>query len=178
MKIFIVTVAVVILYSFTVVFFQDYRQSERSNYRVKYVCEELSASAATFYDAEEYANGFKIFDTYQGIRAIEDQITHLLAFDSNGVPVSGSYWTGNLHYKAYFYDDSLEKKVYTDGSLTSEESFSYPYSHFDDWTSCNKLITSPTVVVTINAGPGRYRLNFLDIIPDTVRTAAHVQEDR
>jgi hypothetical protein len=35
MKIFIITVAVVIVYSFTMVFAQDYRQAQRNSYRFK-----------------------------------------------------------------------------------------------------------------------------------------------
>ena len=37
----------------------------------------------------------------------------------------------NMSYMVYFYDDSLEKKEYTDGSLTGTDFFSYPYSHND-----------------------------------------------
>ena len=36
-----------------------------------------------------------------------------------------------MSYMVYFYDDSLEKKEYTDGSLTGTDFFSYPYSHND-----------------------------------------------
>ena len=58
MKIFIITVAVVIVYSFTMVFAQDYRQAQRNSYRLKYVCEELSATGASFYNLEDYSKGY------------------------------------------------------------------------------------------------------------------------
>ena len=61
MKIFIITVAVLIVYSFTMVFAQDFRQAQRNSYRLKYVCEELSATAASFYDLEDYSEGYTIF---------------------------------------------------------------------------------------------------------------------
>jgi len=177
-KVFIITLAVIVLYTFTIVFTQDYRQAQRNSYRVKYACEELSASAATFYDREQYSEGYTVFDTAQGMRAIEDQLTNLLSVDGNRIPTSGSYWTGTLHYKVYFYDDLLERKEYTDGSLTGTDFFSYPHSHNDGWTGYNTIITCPTVIVTINAGVGKFRLNFLDSQPDLIRSASHELEDR
>jgi len=177
-KIFITALAVILLYTFTITFTQDYRQAQRNSYRLKYTCEELSASAATFYDREQYSDGYTVFDTDQGIKVIEDQITNLLSVDSKRIPLPNSYWTDTLHYKVYFYDDSLIRKVYTDGVLTSTNSFSYPYPHVDEWTSYNTIITCPTVVVTINAGAGRFRLKFLDNLPDMIRSASHEWKDR
>ena len=174
MKIFITALAIIVLYSFTITFTQDYRQAQRNSYRLKYACEELSATAATFYDREQYSEGYTVFDTSQGIRAIEDHVTNLLSVDGNGNPLSGSYWTGTLHYMVYFYDDSLIMKVYTDGEFTSSKSFSYPYFHKDQWTNYNSIITSPTVVVTINAGASRFRLKLFSNFPNVIRSASHV----
>ena len=178
MKVFIITLAVIVLYTFTIIFTQDYRQAQRNSYRVKYACEELSATAATFYDREQYSEGYTVFDTGQGIRSMEDQLTNLLSVDDSGNPIPGSYWSDALHYRVYFYDDLLERKEYTDGSLTGTGSFSYPYSHNDEWTGYNTIITCPTVIVTINAGIGKFRLNFLDSLPNMVRSASHEWEDR
>ena len=178
MKIFITALAVIVLYTFTITFTQDYRQAQRNSYRLKYACEELSASAATFYDVEQYSEGFTVFDTDQGIKAIKDQITDLLSVDGNGNPLSGSYWIGTLHYMVYFYDDSLVTGVYTDGEFTSSKSFSYPYFHKDQWANYSAIITSPTVVVTINAGASRFRLKLFGNLPDVIRSASHVWEDK
>jgi len=145
-KVFIITVAVIILYSFTICFTQDYRQAQRNSYRLKYVCEELSATGASFYDLEEYSDGFTMFNTGEGI--------------------------------VYFYDDSGICKIYANGSLEREEAFTYGDMHKDDWTSYNAVISDPTVVVTINAGPGRFRFKFLNPLPDIVRSASHEWEDR
>jgi len=177
-KIFIITVAVVILYSFTVVFTQDYRQAQRNSYRLKYVCEELSAAGASFFDREEYSEGYTIFDTEEGIRAIGDQLTSLLSVESSMTPAANSYWSKNMQYKVYFYDDSGICKIYTNGSLEKEEVFAYGDLHKDDWTPYDTVISDPTVVVTINAGPGRFRLKFLDPLPDIIRSSSHEWEGR
>lgn len=127
---------------------------------------------------KQYSEGYTVFDTGQGIKVIEDQITNLLSVDGNRNPLPDSYWTGTLHYMVYFYDDSLVMKVYTDGVSTSSKSFSYPYFHKDWWTNYNAIITSQTVVVTINAGAGRFRLKLFGNLPDVIRSASHVWEDR
>ena len=144
----------------------------------KYVCEELSATGAAFFDREEYSDGYTIFKTEEGINAIKDQLTSLLSVDSSMTPVENSYWSKNIEYKVYFYDDSGICKVYTNGSLDKEEAFTYGDLHKDDWTSYNTVISDPTVVVTINAGPRRFRLKFLDSIPDIIRSSSHEWEDR
>ena len=176
MKVFIVTVAVVILYSFIVVFALDYRQAQINSYCLKYVCEELSSTGASFYDQEKFGEGYTVFNTEEGIKAIGDQITSILSIDSSLAPVSNSYWSKNMEYMVYFYDDSLKRKVYKDGYLEREESFSYSQLHKDDWTSYDAVISDPTVVVTINAGPGRFRLKLVDPIPDIIRSSSHEWE--
>jgi len=177
-KIFIITIAVVILYSFTVVFTQDYRQAQRNSYRLKYVCEELSATGASFYDLEEYSEGYTVFIAGEGMGAIRDQMTSLLSVDSSMAPVENSYWSKNVEYKVYFYDDSGICRVYTNGSLEREEAFVYSDLHKDDWTTYNIVISDPTVVVTINAGPARFRLRFLDPLPDIIRSSSHEWQER
>ncbi|MBC8390352.1 MAG: hypothetical protein H8E13_20180 [Actinobacteria bacterium] len=178
MKIFIITVAVVIVYSFTMVFAQDYRQAQRNSYRLKYVCEELSATGAAFYDLEDYSEGYTIFNTEEGISAIKEQITNLLSVDGGLTPVDNSYWLEPIKYKVYFYDDSEVCKVYSDGSFERKEAFTYGNTHEDDWTVYNKVISDPTVVVSINAGPARFRVKFLDAIPDIIRSSSHEWEGR
>ena len=178
MKIFIITVAVVIVYSFTMVFTQDYRQAQRNSYRLKYVCEELSATGALFYNLEDYSKGYTIFSTEEGNNAIKDQLTNLLSVDSSFTPADNSYWSKQLEYKVYFYDDSEICKVYSNGSFEREEAFTYGYTHRDDWTLFNTVISDPTVVVTINAGPPRFRVKFLDVLPDIIRSSSHEWEGR
>ena len=82
-----------------------------------------------------------------------------------------------MEYKVYFYDDSGICKVYFNGSFEREEAFTYGSVHEDDWISYNTVISDPIVVVTINAGPGRFRLKFLDPLPDIIRSASHEWEE-
>ena len=142
------------------------------------MCEELSATGASFFDRVEYSDGYTIFNTDEGINAIKDQLTNLLSVESSMTPAANSYWSKNMQYKVYFYDDLGICKVYTNGNPDREEAFTYGDFHKDDWTSYNTVISDPTVVVTINAGPGRFRLKFLDPLPDIIRSSSHEWEER
>jgi hypothetical protein len=177
-KTLIITVAIVILYSFSLVFSQDYRQAQRNSYRLKYVCEELSSTGASFYDLEEYSEGYTIFNTEEGIRAIKEQLTNLLSVDRSMAPTENSYWSKNITYMVYFYDDSGMCWVYFNGNKEREEGFSYGNRHQDDWTIYDTVISDPTVVVTVNAGPASFRLKFLDKLPDIIRSASHEWEGK
>jgi len=112
------------------------------------------------------------------INAIKEQITSLLSADNSLVPVDNSYWSKLMEYKVYFYDDSGICKVYFNGGFEREEVFTYGSTHRDDWTAYNTVITYPTVVVTINAGPARFRIKFLDAIPDIIRSSSHEWQGR
>lgn len=169
---------VIVLYSFTITFTQDYRQAQRNSYRVKYACEELSATAATFYSREQYSEGYIIFDTKQGINAVKDQITNLLSVDADGNPIDNSYWINTLHYMIYFYDDSLILKVYKDGEFIDFEPFSYPYYHKDRWIEYDTVIKDPTVAVTINARTSGFRFNLFGNLAGIIRCASHAWEER
>ena len=48
----------------------------------------------------------------------------------------------------------------------------------DDWTTYNTVISDPTVVVSINAGPARFRLKSLGSLPDIIRSSSHEWEGK
>jgi len=54
----------------------------------------------------------------------------------------------------------------------------YGSTHEDDLTAYNTVIFDPTVVVSINAGSARFRVKFLDVIPDIIRSSSHEWEGR
>lgn len=170
--------SVIVLYSFTITFTQDYRQAQRNSYRLKYACGELSATAATFYDREQYSKGYTIFDTEESIKAIKNQISNLISIDENSNPILGSYWIDTLHYIVYFYDDLQTMKIYIDGEFTYSKFFLFPHFHEDQWTNYNTVITNPAVVVAINAGIPRFRFNLFHKLPDVIRSDSHTWEDK
>jgi hypothetical protein len=117
-------------------------------------------------------------NTEEGINAIKGQITSLLSVDNSLTPVDSSYWSEQIEYKVYFYDDSEICKVYFNGSFEREVAFTYGSTHEDDWTSYNIVISDPTVVVSINAGPARFRVKFLDLLQDIIRNSSHEWKGR
>lgn len=162
MKEFLIGFAVTIVYTIIMVFSQDYSLAQQQYFKLKYVCEEVSASASLFYVKSEYANGRKVFNQAEGREIIENQIQTLLQLDDNFNPLANSYFTERVTYEAYFFDDS---------------NTTYPEVFTDPDTGYTRTIGDPTVIVTINAGEPRYRLTFIDA-PDMVISSSHEWKSR
>lgn len=162
MKQFIITTAMVILWTISTIFNQDFNMLQERFFDLKYICEDAAADASLFYDTEEYSLGRKVFNQAEGIKAIENQIKNSMHLDNNFNPLNNSYWTEKVTYKAYFYDDSNTV---------------YPYLFKDEDTMFAKAITSPTVIVTINAGQGRFRLPFIPRY-EMIRSSAYEWKER
>ncbi len=150
-------IAFLLVYTISTVFQQDYNLNQRQLEKVKFVCEEASASASLYHSKTEYAEGREVFDQAEGKKALEDQIKTLLYLDSSFIPTASSYWRDKANYKVYFFDDS---------------NTTYPYVFVDPDTGYTRTITDPTVVVTINTGRPRYRLSFITLT-DTIRSSSH-----
>lgn len=161
MKPFILCLAVLFLYSITIVTAQDFRMGQRNNYELRYVTDEISVSASLFCDSSAYSDGRIIYNYDQGLAALEDQLKYLLRLDDSFVPLAGSYWTDPIKYKVYFYDHSNVLRVYLNGLLVDQLPFDFPVLYKDSDTLFTKVVTVPTVVVSINAGRSRYRVSFL-----------------
>ena len=157
MKELLIGLAVTIVYTIIMVFSQDYSLAQQQYFKLKYVCEEVSASASLFYERSEYAVGRKIFDQVEGREVIDNQIQTLLRLDDSFNPLPNSYYTDRVSYEAYFFDDS---------------NTIYPEVFTDPDTFYTRTIGDPTVIVTINAGEPRYRLTFIDA-PDMVLSSSH-----
>jgi hypothetical protein len=163
MKSAIVGIATILLSVFVTVFYQDLKQAELRNFELKYVAEELSASASLFINEQEYSRGRIVFDQTEALRAFDHQIKTLLHLDNGFNPLTTSYWTEKVTYRINFYDDS---------------NTAYPYLFTDPDTMFTYVVTEPTVVVTLNTGKARYRISFLDSTDDNIRSAAHEWKNR
>ncbi|QSX04913.1 hypothetical protein JYG23_09435 [Sedimentibacter sp. zth1] len=170
MKPFIVGLALCILLLFLIVFQTDNYNCRLESQNLKYCADEASASASLFFDnisvenANDFTSGYKIFDEKEGIIAIERVIQVYLKTDSSLLPTLKSYWEDKINYTVYFFDDDLICNVYTNGIKTDSFMFNYPFLYTDELLYYNKTIAKPIVIVTINAGKSRYRLNFISQI--------------
>lgn len=163
MKVFIVAWAIVILYMSGLVFSEDNYNHERELIKLKYVSEEAAAAAAQYQDASYYKDGKFVFNETEGDKAAAYIIQQDLKLDNNFNPTSSSYWKQKVTYTVQYFDDSNTK---------------YPYLYTDPKGVLNHVITSPTVVVSIDAGKARYRLISNENIPEAYRVAAHSWKDR
>lgn len=159
MKQFLVGWAIVILCSNGFIFRQDYHMHQRQLNRLKFVCEEAAAAAAQYQNFDEYKNGKFVFNREEGIKAAEYIIKSNLKLDDNFMPGQNNYWQSKVTYKIEFYDEgnvnfSTQRPLYqhSSGMLT-------------------QVITSPTIVVSIEAGKPRYRQGIQ--VNNAFRIAAH-----
>jgi len=163
MKPFIVGAAALILSLFCYSFNTDLILNRHANADLRAVCEEASVAGTMFIYKDQYGNGKVVFDQKESIKAIEAEIKSMLKLNDDFTPTSESYWQDQVSYKAHFYDDS---------------NTAYPYLFTDSDTGFTALIKSPTVIVTINAGQGKYALQFLKNGPVNIRSAAHTWDER
>lgn len=159
MKAFIVGWAIVILGMNWLVYKQDSDMHQEQMMRLKNVCQESAAAAAQYYIKEDYKNGKYVFNRTEGIKAAEDVIKYNLKLDNNFNPLPNTYWRDKVTYTITFLDDS---------------NTNYPYLYTDPSGMLTHTITTPTVVVSINAGRTRYRQ--LSVQPDAFRVSAHSWE--
>jgi hypothetical protein len=162
MKSLIVGLALSILFVSFTIYQQDHNSYIRALESLKYVADECSASASLYFDKSEYAEGRMVFNQSEGIKAIEYILKKGLKLDDSLNPLPNTYWTEQVDYKVYFYDDSNS---------------TFPFLFVDPDTSFTKTISEPTVIVTINAGKPRYRLSFITA-SDAIRSSSYEYEGR
>lgn len=160
MKPLIAGISLIIIILIMLVFQADnYNYRLQSNF-LKFCADEASNSASLFYDEDKFRSGQKIFNEEEGIKSIENVIKNYLKTDNTLSPLKESYWTDNISYTAYFFNDNLLCSVYENGIKTDSFNFTYPYLYDDIQLHYKKSVAKASVIVTINAGKVRYRLNF------------------
>lgn len=137
MKPLFVGIGAMLLFVSSILFTHDYNQFIRQYEHLKYVVDEAAATANLFLVDQESLEGERVFNQTEGDKAIRYLLKEGLALDSNLRPTDKSYWKENITYQTYYLDSST---------------ITYPYLFEDDQTGYTKLITEPTVIVTVDAG--------------------------
>jgi hypothetical protein len=163
MKPFIIGIATILLSIMVMVFNQDYRINKRHSNDLKNVADEAAVSGALFTNLDDFKEGRIVFDRTEGIKALEYKIKKSLYLDDNFNPLDESYWTEKVTYNVYFFDDS---------------NTTYPYQFVDSSTDYTFRVTQPTVIVTINAGKGRYRITAFKSSGSFTRSGAYEWKNR
>jgi len=172
MKQLIFGFAILILWTTFNVFQVDNNKYVRYQEELKYHADECSNTAILNYDPIEYAQGNKVFDTLKANEKVKEILKLNLELDDNLQPLPNSYWQESIDYYTYFFDDTGIKKSYRNGILQEQSPFSFNFMFTEPVTGYSKLITEPTVVVTLDAGKPYYRLSFLNP-SNVVRTSAY-----
>ncbi|WP_291633734.1 hypothetical protein [Clostridium sp.] len=161
MKQFIVGWAIVLLSLNWLSYKQDNYMHQEQMLRLKRVCQEAAVAGAQYFDKSQYRYGKYVFNQSEGTKAVEEIIKYNLKLDNNFVPLANTYWQDKITYTITFLDDSNTV---------------YPLLYTDPSGMLTHAITSPTVVIAINAGKTRYRL--ITNPPTAFRVSAHAWKTR
>ncbi len=129
--------------------------------RLKFHIQEAAAAAAQYIELEDYGQGRMVFNQVEAVRAAEYVLQRNLHLNDDFSPDKHSYWQETVRYEIEFYDES-------------NTSFPYLYEHDSNYFTL--LLTDPTVIVTVDAGPSRLRL--WNDSQGIVRTGAHTWQER
>lgn len=144
--------ALISLYSMFNVYQVDSNNYMRSSTKLKYICENTSFNGAQYLNPERYAQGLLIFDYDESLKAIHYGIKSALNVYDDLTPRPESSLKDSVKYKVIFIDESLIGKVYSNGILESQFSFSFPYKYVDTDNGYSREVYQPTVFVKINLG--------------------------
>lgn len=162
MKTVIVGIGTLILSIFVCLCVQDVKTYQRYNQDLRFVCEELSATGTLYNDKNEFSEGRMVFNQVEANKAIKEQLKSMLRTDDSLSPLHNSYWTEQIQLYTYFVDDS---------------NTAFPYLFTDPITGYTKTLTSPAVIVTINAGVGKFSFPAILSPGPSIRSASHEWED-
>ncbi len=177
MKALITGLAFIILMTFFNVFQIDQDAYIRAQSYVKFLADDTAAGASLFQINDTYSNGLKVYDVVQAEALVKDLITKNLRLSSDLSPKQTSHWKGPVSYTTYYFDDNKECQTYVNGVFSKRENFNYNTIFEEPLTKYKKLITEPTVIVTISVGSPANRSDWIDW-PDIIRSSAYEDLDR
>jgi len=169
--------AFTILLIFFNVFQIDQDTYIRSQEYIKVLADDAAAGAALFYDESAFSNGLNVYDTAKSEAVVKNLIQNNLKLADDLSPLEPSYWDSGAEYITYYFDDSKTMKTYENGVYISQSAFNYNTLFNEPLTDYKKLITEPTVIVTIAVTIPRNRSAWIDW-PQIVRSSAYENLDR
>lgn len=143
MKVFIIFLSLLIINMGLVTYQDDHTMFERIEYDIKSAAEDCAYGCAMFYDDEAYSEGYLSYDTEDAVRYIDTVLKRRTADGENSL-------LRELHYKAYFFDESGMCRIIEDGSVSEAFEVKYPYVITDD-EGYQETVDEPMVKVVITA---------------------------
>ena len=165
MKEFIIGAALMVVFTITVIFQNDYNIHQEKEQELKAIAQEAAAAAAQYFSLEEYGNGFYKFNEEQGRLAAESVIEDGLALDDNLRPTDKSYWknTGQVTYDITFIDHDDY------ASFPQNIKYDHPRGQLDF------LLYGPSVIITIHTGNAHY--SSISVTRDSHQIGMHTLDE-
>lgn len=182
MKEFIVTIGLFIVFTLALFYQRDYNMHQEEIHKLKFVSEEVAASAAQYFERDRYGDGFYVFNVPEGIKGAEQVLKTNLHLNDDLSPKSYSYWrnVGKIQYTMEFISSTSTTRV-INGEVSTDvnEVHVFPktisYSHFGKTRT--STLFGPSVIVTVNTGIANYSLISNSVLPTNYRVAIHTLEE-
>lgn len=171
MKVFIFSMAIVIIFSIFMIFQADNDGFLREQQYLKSVADDCSNAAALYYDQEMYADGVKVFNKAEGNTAILYVLKNNLHLNSDLTSEDDALQAA-FRYYTYYFDGDGTMTTYEGDTLASQDTFSFPYQFREERTGYEQMVYEATVIVTIDAGEFNYRLATVSD-PELIRTSGY-----
>ncbi len=177
MKTYIVGVALVVLMILFNSFQVEHDTYFRAQNRVKEVCDDAAGAGALIYEADAYGTGVRVYDKAGAEAIIKTLIMKNMHLKADATPEADAFWVDKIKYATYYIDDSHALTVYKNGQYVRSSAFSYHSIFTEPDTGYEKLITEPTVIVTIEA---QYPVRGASWMrwPAIIRSSAYEDYDR
>lgn len=175
MKVFIFSMAVIIVFSMFMVFQADNDSFLRDQQYLKSVADDCSNAAALYYDQDKFSEGVKVFNKDEGNKAVLYVLKNNLHLNNDLTTEDDSLQTAFRHF-TYYFDGDGTMTTYEGDMLAGQETFSFPYRFREERTGYEQVVYEPMVIVTIDAGKFNYRLSAVSD-PELIRTSGYEYQE-
>ena len=155
MKNIVITLALLVLCSFILLYQLDADLMERETYRVKAACDRISSAASLCIDGDAYALGQIVFSYDRGNDLAFEMLRDNLGYDESYYPEANDYFSGQASMRLYYFDDSLQARCYENGSFAGSFEFLYGREagqYVPEYSDTGILIEKPCVVCVLDCG--------------------------
>ena len=155
MKILIIFIGISIININILIYQSDLNRYNNAQEDIKNLADEAAASAALYYNVEEYSMGYLVSNKEEALKHIEFLIYSYLNEKKNMKFLSVDYYI-------YIFDQSKKIFAYKNSELQYVKEFEDPFNFIDE--KGNKiLIEEPTIIINFDAYfDDMFRLPFIN----------------
>lgn len=156
MKVLIIFLGISIIYINILIYQSDINRYNNVQENIKNLADESAASAALYYDEEEYSIGYMVSNKEEALKHVEFIVN---SFQAKSTSINFK----SFDYFFYVFDQSKKIYAYKNSELQYTDDLEAPFYFIDDKGN-SILIEEPSIIITIDAYfDDMFRLPFISI---------------